>query len=330
MFYPRGEERAARAAGDAGTIYTLSTLSGCRLEDVKAATTGNAWYQLYLVGGRDVAMGAIARAKAARLQGAGRHHRHAGGRHARARFAQRRQGAARAQPVDGAVPRPDAGAAVAGSYRFFGDGGLMNFPNIVIADGPMGYADVGAALEAVDDVVGRLHVDPRRVGRADRRQGRAHRGRCAAGGRRKAPPRSWCRITAPGSSMAWRRRSACCRKWSQAVNGQTEILLDGGIRRGSDIVKALCMGARAVLIGRAYAYGLGAGGDAGVARAIEILADRRRPHDETPGLRRHQRSRRFVRRRPVRVDRPPAAIGRSIGSAIRDQKSEFCHVHSSC
>jgi L-lactate dehydrogenase (cytochrome) len=56
-----------------------------------------------------------------------------------------------------------------------------------------------------------------------------------------------------------------------AVKGQTEILLDGGIRRGSDVVKALCMGARAVLIGRAYAYGLGAAGEEGVARAIEIL-----------------------------------------------------------
>src|SRR5688572_29113484 len=65
MFYPRGEEHAAAAAGDAGTIYTLSTLSGCKLEDVKAATTGTAWYQLYLVGGRDVAMGTINRAKAA-------------------------------------------------------------------------------------------------------------------------------------------------------------------------------------------------------------------------------------------------------------------------
>src|SRR5688500_10232222 len=40
MFYPRGEEEAAAAAGDAGTIYTLSTLSGCRMEDVKAATAG--------------------------------------------------------------------------------------------------------------------------------------------------------------------------------------------------------------------------------------------------------------------------------------------------
>jgi L-lactate dehydrogenase (cytochrome) len=56
-----------------------------------------------------------------------------------------------------------------------------------------------------------------------------------------------------------------------AVGDRIEILLDGGIRRGSDIVKALCLGARAVMVGRAYAYGLGAAGGAGVARAIEIL-----------------------------------------------------------
>jgi L-lactate dehydrogenase (cytochrome) len=57
----------------------------------------------------------------------------------------------------------------------------------------------------------------------------------------------------------------------QAVKGLVEILLDGGIRRGSDVVKALCMGASAVLIGRSYAYGLGAAGHAGVSRAIDIL-----------------------------------------------------------
>jgi L-lactate dehydrogenase (cytochrome) len=56
-----------------------------------------------------------------------------------------------------------------------------------------------------------------------------------------------------------------------AAGGRTEILLDGGIRRGSDVVKALCLGASAVLIGRAYAYGLAAGGGPGVTRAIEIL-----------------------------------------------------------
>jgi L-lactate dehydrogenase (cytochrome) len=56
-----------------------------------------------------------------------------------------------------------------------------------------------------------------------------------------------------------------------AVNGRAEVLMDGGVRRGSDIVKAICLGARAVLIGRAYAYGLAAAGQAGVARALEIL-----------------------------------------------------------
>ena len=47
--------------------------------------------------------------------------------------------------------------------------------------------------------------------------------------------------------------------------------MDGGIRRGTDVVKAICLGARAVLIGRAYAYGLSAAGTAGVSRALEIL-----------------------------------------------------------
>ena len=55
------------------------------------------------------------------------------------------------------------------------------------------------------------------------------------------------------------------------MNGQAEVLMDGGIRRGTDIAKALCLGARAVLCGRAYAYGLAAAGQAGVARALEIL-----------------------------------------------------------
>jgi isopentenyl diphosphate isomerase/L-lactate dehydrogenase-like FMN-dependent dehydrogenase len=49
--------------------------------------------------------------------------------------------------------------------------------------------------------------------------------------------------------------------------------MDSGIRRGSDIVKAICLGARAALCGRAYAYGLTAAGDAGVIRALDILRD---------------------------------------------------------
>ena len=55
------------------------------------------------------------------------------------------------------------------------------------------------------------------------------------------------------------------------LGNKIEVLVDGGIRNGGDVVKALSLGARAVLIGRAYAYGLAAAGEPGVARAIEIL-----------------------------------------------------------
>jgi L-lactate dehydrogenase (cytochrome) len=57
----------------------------------------------------------------------------------------------------------------------------------------------------------------------------------------------------------------------EAVKGRIEVWMDGGIRRGTDIAKAICLGANAVLCGRAYAYGLAAAGEAGVNRAIEIL-----------------------------------------------------------
>ena len=57
-----------------------------------------------------------------------------------------------------------------------------------------------------------------------------------------------------------------------AVGDQVEVLLDGGIRRGSDVVKALALGARAVMIGRAYLWGLGAAGQAGVENVLDILS----------------------------------------------------------
>jgi L-lactate dehydrogenase (cytochrome) len=58
---------------------------------------------------------------------------------------------------------------------------------------------------------------------------------------------------------------------ADAVGSDTEVLFDGGIRTGADVMRALALGARACLIGRAYIYGLGAGGQAGVAKAIDIL-----------------------------------------------------------
>jgi L-lactate dehydrogenase (cytochrome) len=59
---------------------------------------------------------------------------------------------------------------------------------------------------------------------------------------------------------------------AQAVGSDTEVLFDGGIRTGADIMRALALGARGCMIGRAYIYGLGAGGEAGVAKAIDILS----------------------------------------------------------
>ena len=269
MFYPRGEEEAARAAGQAGTIYTLSTLSGCRLEDVKAATNGTAWFQLYLVGGRDVAMSVINRAKAAGYKAlvvtidtpvAGMRERDS------------RNGVKQLLARNlSTVPHLGQMLRCPGwLYQFFGDGGLMSFPNIVLADGPMGYADVGAALEAsmtswedfkwIRDAWGGPIVV---------------KGVHTAEDARRAVAEGAAAIVISNHGARQLDTVAptirVLPEVVQAVKGQTEILLDSGIRRGSDIVKALCMGASAVLIGRSYAYGLGAGGRAGVARAIDIL-----------------------------------------------------------
>jgi L-lactate dehydrogenase (cytochrome) len=269
MFYPRGEEEASTAAGDAGTIYTLSTLSGCRMEDVKQATAGPAWYQLYLVGGRDVAMKAIGRAKAAGYKAlvvtidtpvAGMRERDS------------RNGVKEllARNLSTAPYLGQMLAKPSWLYSYFGDGGLMNFPNIVLADGPMGYADVGAALEAsatswedfkwIRDAWGGPIV-AKGVHTADDARRAVDNGAAAI-------------VVSNHGARQLDGVAPTIRVLPEvvaAVKGQTEILLDGGIRRGSDIVKALCIGARAVLIGRAYAYGLGAGGYDGVTRAIDIL-----------------------------------------------------------
>ena len=269
MFYPRGEERAAAAAGEAGTIYTLSTLSGCKLEDVRQATRGTAWYQLYLVGGRDVAMGAIDRARAAGYKAlvvtidtpvAGMRERDS--RNGVKQLLARNMSTV--PYLAQMLSRPSW------LYNFFGDGGLMSFPNIVLAEGPMGYADVGAALEAsmtswedfkwIRDAWGGPIVA---------------KGVHTADDARRAVDMGADAIVV--SNHGARQLDGVAATISvlpevvEAVGHQVDVLLDSGIRRGSDIVKAISMGASAVLIGRAYAYGLGAGGHAGVARAIDIL-----------------------------------------------------------
>ena len=212
----------------------------------------------------------------------------------------------------------------------------MSFPNIVIDGDAMGYADVGAALEA-----SMTSWDDFKWIREAWGGPIVAKGVHTADDARKAVAHGAAAIVV--SNHGARQLDGVAPtirvlpEVVQAVGGQTEILLDGGIRRGSDIVKALCMGARAVLIGRAYAYGLGAGGQAGVARALAILKDRRDPYDETSRHWRHQRPRRLIRRRPVRLDRPPAAIRHNprIRRSAIDLKSEISkfrdpHVFTPC
>jgi L-lactate dehydrogenase (cytochrome) len=273
LFYPHAEEHAARAAGAAGTVYTLSTLSGTRLEDVKAATPGQAWYQLYLVGGRDVATAAIERARTAGYSAlvvtidtpvAGMRERDV--RNGMKALVDGRLGPMLPFLAQFAV-RP---AWVAG---FLSDGGLMSFPNVVLADkGAMPYADVGAALAQsvvswsdfkwIHDVwKGPIVV--KGVHTAD-------------DGRRAVDEGAQAIVVSNHGGRQLDGVAATIRvlpEVAAAVGDRVEVLMDGGIRRGSDIVKAMCLGARAVLIGRAYTYGLAAAGEEGVTRAINILRD---------------------------------------------------------
>jgi len=61
-------------------------------------------------------------------------------------------------------------------------------------------------------------------------------------------------------------------KVAEAVGSQIEVMFDGGVRTGQDVLRALALGARSCMIGRAFVWGLGAGGEEGVAKAIDILA----------------------------------------------------------
>ena len=270
LFWPRGEEAAARAAGEAGTIYTLSTLSGTPVRDVKAATRGPLWYQLYLVGGRDVALAAIERAREC-------------GSTALVVTIDTPVSGLRERDVRNGIKELASGSMLAklpyvpdvlSRWRwllgYWRDGGLMKFPNIVLKDGPMPYADVGAMLAqsmvSWDDFhwirgAWRGPIIAKGVHTADDARRAIDHGASAVvvsnhGGRQLDGVAPTLRVLP---------------EVVEAVAGRIEVLLDGGIRRGSDAIKALCLGAKAVLIGRAYAYGLSAAGQAGVTRAIEIL-----------------------------------------------------------
>src|SRR5256714_3002468 len=271
VMHVAGESAAARAAGAAGSGYVLSTMSGHALEDVKAACAGPVWYQLYLLGGRAAAEAAIHRARVAGFSAlvvtidtavAGLRERDV-----RNGTAQMLGGTLRARLpfLPQLLTHPRRLPSV-----LLGQG-VPPLPNVVLpGERPMPLVDVATALARAavtwedlrwlrDAWHGPLVVkgvltgdDPRPAVDA----GAAavvvsnHGGRQLDG--------------VPASLRA-------LPEVVKAVGDRVEVLMDGGIRRGSDIVNALCHGARPVLVGRAHAHGLAAAGEAGVSRALEIL-----------------------------------------------------------
>jgi isopentenyl diphosphate isomerase/L-lactate dehydrogenase-like FMN-dependent dehydrogenase len=271
VMHPAGEVAAARAAGRAGVGVILSTVSGHRLEDVKAASMGQVWYQLYLTGGRAAAESAMRRAMDAgytvlvvtidsNVIG----------------FREREARDGMEQLLRGGfwskIPfTPQVFARPRWLARFLLDGGLPDMPNIVAPDRRvLRVRDAHTAMKrqafSWNDMpwIRALWKGPiviKGVLSADDATRSLDHGAAAIvvsnhGGRQLDG--------VPASLQVLPEVVA-------AVNGRAEVLMDSGIRRGSDIVKAICLGARAVLCGRAYAYGLAAAGEAGVTRALDIL-----------------------------------------------------------
>jgi isopentenyl diphosphate isomerase/L-lactate dehydrogenase-like FMN-dependent dehydrogenase len=271
LMHPGGEVAASRAAGRAGIAYTLSTISGHKLENVRAASKGPVFYQLYLMGGRGAAEAAIERARVAGFNAlvvtidtpvSGIRERD---------YRNGMKELISGSPLDKIPFLPQILSRPGWLVSYLLDGGLPGLPNVIVPNkGPMPLVDINAALAESAVTWADLRwireiwkgpIVIKGVLTADDAQRSIDEGAAAIsvsnhGGRQLDG--------VPASLRA-------LPEVVQAVKGRIEVLMDGGIRRGTDIVKALAMGARAVLCGRAYAYGLAAAGEAGVDRAIEIL-----------------------------------------------------------
>jgi isopentenyl diphosphate isomerase/L-lactate dehydrogenase-like FMN-dependent dehydrogenase len=271
LMHPGGEVVAARAAGRAGIGYILSTISGHKLEDVKAGSSGPVFYQLYLMGGRGAAEASIDRARAAGFSAlvvtidtpvSGIRERD---------LRNGMKELVSGGPFEKIPYLPQIFSRPGWLMSFLLDGGLPALPNVVVpGKGPMKLLDVATALAESA------------VTWADLRWIREHwqgpivvKGVLTAEDARRAIGEGAAAISVSnhgGRQLDGVQASLrALPEVVEAVQDRIEVLMDGGIRRGTDIVKALCLGARAVLCGRAYAYGLAAAGEAGVDRAIEIL-----------------------------------------------------------
>lgn len=247
---PAGELATAAAAGRAGTVMILSTLSTMPVEDVLEAASGPVWFQLYVYRDRDATRALVERVQAAGCQALvltvdapvlGR-------READVRGGFHLPEGLRAANLLGRGQSLERRPGESGLAAYFGeqlDPGL-SWADVrwlrSITDLPLvikGLCRPDDAARAVDCGAAAIVVSN-------------HGGRQLDG--------------APATIDV-------VEEVATAVHGRAEIYLDGGIRRGSDVIKALALGADAVLLGRPVLWGLAVDGQVGVERVLKLLAD---------------------------------------------------------
>src|SRR5438309_791899 len=264
-----GEILACRAAQAAGIPFTLSTMSICSIEDVAKAVGKPFWFQLYVMRDRGFIRALIERAAAAKcsalvltvdLQVLGQ--RHCDVRNGLSVPPQIKL----ASVIDMATKPAWVLSILRGKRKTFGNiaGHVRGMENVnSLAQWTASQFDPALNWKDVEWVrslwsgklilKGILDVEDARTAS---KTGAAALVVSNHGGRQLDG--------APSSISA-------LPKIVEAVGSEIEVMFDGGIRSGQDVVRALALGARSCMIGRSYVYGLGAGGEAGVAKAIEIL-----------------------------------------------------------
>jgi len=252
MACPAGEVATARAAGAVGTVMVLSTLSNTPVEDVCAAASGPVWFQLYVYKDRELTKALVARAEAA-------------GCSALVLTVDAPLLGTRERDVRNRFRLP-AGLAVANLLPAGADAAALP-----AGEGSGLAAYVASLLDpdlTWDDLdwlrsITSLPVLVKGVVRGDDAARACERGVAGVivsnhGGRQLD--------TAPAAIDV-------LEEVARAVDGRAEVFVDGGVRRGTDVLKALALGARAVLVGRPVLWGLAAAGQAGAERVLAILRD---------------------------------------------------------
>ena len=270
LFHRDGEIHGARAAQAFGIPYCLSTMSICSIEDVHTATAKPFWHQVYLMRDRGFNEEMIARARAAGCSAlmvtvdlpilALRRRDRINGLSIPPRLTWR-------NAWDIATKPRWAAGVLFGKRRTFGNlvgrveaSGLATLAQWTSAqfDRSVTWRDVAWVRERwpgkliVKGILDAQDVPPALDSGADAIVVSNHGGR---------------QLDGAASTISVLPEIAA------AVAGRCEVLFDGGIRSGQDILKALALGARACLIGKAYLYALAAGGEHGVATALAILRD---------------------------------------------------------